>query len=179
MIRAASILVAIALVGGCGDATTTAIDVGPTGPPSIELVDPASAESPVCVSLGQDAADLRVPMLVELGELVLRHPGGCGTLAQCGHLALFVVETAIGPDAEEPETGSVFNNESAVPSIDLLTRKLAYPYHDGTLQADGTQDYLHIRVKLIGDDGLTALDHDDLPLADDVDLITVPDCAAL
>jgi hypothetical protein len=66
-----------------------------------------------------------------------------------------------------------------VPSIDLLTRKLAHPYHDGQLGADGTSDYLHVRVKAIGEDGLTLLDHDDLPLADDIDLITVPDCSNL
>ncbi len=197
MFRVVAILAGAVSIAGCSDDASVPIDVGPTGPPEIAIVDPwegrafallaestgapkiaivvdpASSQIPVCVSLGDNAADVAIPMLVELTELELRQLGGCGNFAQCGHLALFV--------------GNLLNNESAVPAIDLLTRKLGNPFHDGEPYNDDKPynevtnplDLLRVRVELIGEDGLTLLDHDEQPLADDIGLITVPDCSVV
>lgn len=159
--------IGIALVGlafaGCSDDPTTTIDPGPTGAPSVRFVDPASGPEPACVSIGDDA-DTRVPLLVALEEIDLRPPGGCDGIAQCGRLALFA--------------DGVLNNETAVVAIDLLVYKLGDPYHDGTVHAGtGEPDVLDVRVEVLDDEtDEVLLDHDGAPLADTLQLITVPSC---
>ena len=69
------------LLTSCDDEEATPIDIGPTGPPSIAFADPPSGTGPVCVSVGDDA-DARVPLLVNVDELVLRPPGACSTYQQ-------------------------------------------------------------------------------------------------
>ncbi len=156
---------ACAWLTGCSDDVATVIDPGPTGPPSIRFVNPESGGEPVCVSIGTDAKT-RVPLLVAVEELQLRPPGGCGGVAQCGRLALY------GND--------VLNNETAVKAVDLLIYKLGNPYHDGSEhQGTGQPDLLTVRVDVLSDVGdEVLLDHDDAPLSDTLQLITVPDCDA-
>jgi hypothetical protein len=153
-------------IAGCGDEKGAPIDVGPTGPPSIAFVNPPSGGEPPCYSIAESDFDARIVLVVEVEELVLQPPGACGQLAQCGHLAL--------------SANGVPNNESAVRAIELLLRKLGDRYHDGSIHA-GTDlpDYLRLRVELVGDQGEPRFDHQGEPLADEIELITVPDCSTL
>jgi hypothetical protein len=147
---------------GCGDDEDVVVDIGPTGPPAIVFADPSNG---ACVSVGDDA-DARVPLRVVTTELVLRPPGACGQFAQCGHLELFAEDVA--------------NNEGAQRVIELLLRKLADRYHDGTPHAgSGEPDLLEVRVEVVKDDGEPLLDHEGFPIADELALVVVPDCAAL
>jgi hypothetical protein len=110
-----------------------------------------------------DETDARVPLLVEVTELVLRAPGACGSYVQCGHLSLYVNDE--------------LNNESAVPGIDLLLRKLADRYHDGApLPDSGEPDLLRVRVEVQNDDGQPLTNHAGEPLEDEVRLITLAEC---
>jgi len=151
-------------LAGCGSDETAPVDIGPTGPPSIRFADPPSAQGSQCVSIGDDPTS-PVPLLVEVDELVLRPPGTCAGYRQCGHLALYV--------------GDVLNNESASVVVELLLHKLADGYHDGSPHAGtGEPDVLRLSVEVV-DSGLTPLnDHDGEPLADTLQLITVPSCEA-
>ena len=160
------IATAIAILVGasaCSGEATTDAPVGPTGDPAVRFSDPASGGDPQCVAIGDDAS-VRVPLLVDVDEVLLRPPGGCGAIAQCGHLALYA--------------GGVFNNETSVPAIDLLVAKLGDPYHDGSIhQGTGEPDVLTVRVDVVrGPDGGTLLDRAGDPLSDTVDLITVVTC---
>ncbi|MBW2525953.1 MAG: hypothetical protein JRI23_17360 [Deltaproteobacteria bacterium] len=155
------VLVAIALAAAaCDDETQEPVALGPTGPPSMAFVEPQSHDvHPACEQVG-DEPDARVPLLVETSELVLRPPDACGSYVQCGHLALYVDD--------------VLNNESSVPAIDLLLRKLGDRYHDGRpLPATGEPDVLHLRVEVQDDAGEVMLDHDGEELSDELELITV------
>jgi hypothetical protein len=147
----------------CSEESATEIDVGPTGEPSIAFVAPSSADpQPLCVVVG-DEPDARIAMLVETAELVLRPPGACGYYQQCGHLDLFVDD--------------VLNNESAVPALELLLRKLADRYHDGSPRADdGQPDVLHVRVVAVTDDERPMGNHEGQAIEDLLELTTVPSC---
>lgn len=161
-----SFTVGISLCGltACSDDAAEAIDPGPTGAPTMRITEPSS--SPACVSIGDDA-DTRVPILVDVEEMLLRPPGGCEGITQCGRLALY---------AE-----NVLNNETSVPAVDLLVYRLGDPYHDGsTHQGTGEPDVLDVRIAIIGEDtDEVLLDRDAEPLEDTIQLITVPDCDAL
>ncbi len=147
---------------GCSDDDASAIDVGPTGQPTIAFTDPVSGGAPACVAIGNDV-QARVPLMVEAQELVLRPPDGCGAYAQCGYLHLTV--------------DGVANNEAASEVVDLLMSKLSDPYHDGSDNpVTGEPDVLEVRVAVLEDDGEPMLDHDDVPLSDTVELITVVSC---
>ena len=111
MTRFAAILLACGLCVGCEDDETVTLLVGPTGNPSVRFADPESGTIG-CRSVGEDA-NTQVPILVSVSQLILRPPGACTNLTQCGHLELY---------AE-----GVLNNESSVPAIDLLLYKLADP----------------------------------------------------
>lgn len=153
-----------ALVAGCSDDPTEVIDPGPTGNPSIAFQDPPSGGAPTCVSIGEDA-NSRVPLLVKVSELLLRPPGGCGDIAQCGHLVLYA--------------NDVLNNETAARAVDLLVYKLGDPYHDGSVHAGSdAPDVLRVRVEAVDDAGEPLLDDEGVELVDSVELITVVDCAA-
>jgi hypothetical protein len=147
----------------CSSESTTAIDVGPTGDPTIVFADPSSSDAqPVCVAVGSEA-DARVPLLVDTTELVLRPPGACGYYVQCVHLDLTV--------------DGVSNDESAAPAIDLLLRKLADRYHDGSPRADnGQPDVLHVEVSAVGDAEQPVSNHEGVPLKDTLQLVTKPSC---
>jgi hypothetical protein len=162
VVRSLALVLVLACVG-CGDVETTAIDVGPTGNPTLAFSEPAvSGGEAVCVSLGDDA-ETQVPLLTTTTELILRPPGACRNFAQCGHLGLFAA--------------GVLNNESAVHAIDLLVRKLADPYHDGGVhQGTGEPDVLRLAVVVLNDAGDPLLDHQGEELRDELDLITVPEC---
>ena len=148
---------------GCSDDEAASIDVGPTGPPSISFVSPASGGAAVCVAIGTDVQG-HVPLQTKTEELVLRPPDACGANAQCGHLRLYA--------------NGIENNEAASEVIDLLLGKLADPYHDGADHpGTGKPDVLEVRVDVVEDDGEPMLDHDDEPLTDTVDLITVVSCS--
>lgn len=151
---------------GCADDPTTVIDPGPTGPPSVRFVDPASGGEPTCASVGVDA-DARVPLLVRVNEIRLRPPGGCAGVAQCGRLVL--------------RANGVLNNETAVKAVDLLVYKLGDPYHDGSVhQGTGEPDLLDVTIEVVSNEtDEVLLDHDGEPLTDSLELITVVDCAAL
>ena len=151
------------LCAACSSESAAQPDVGPTGDPAISFAEPSSArEQPLCVAVGTEA-DARVPLLVDVVELVLRPPGACGYYVQCGHLDLYVDD--------------VLNDESAVPAIDLLLRKLADRYHDGGLRADTDQpDVLHVRVVAANDADETFSDHAGKPLEDSLELATAPTC---
>ena len=160
----------LAMVGlwlaGCADDPTTVIDPGPTGPPSVRFVDPASGGEPVCASVGDDA-QARVPLLVGVSEIRLRPPGGCAGVAQCGRLVL--------------RANGVLNNETAVKAVDLLVYKLGDRYHDGSVhQGTGEPDLLDVTIDVVSNEtDEVLLDHDGEPLTDSLELITVPDCANL
>lgn len=164
LLLAALMVLAPWRLAACSDDETEATDVGPSGNPTIALLSPASSDpQPICVAI-DDEPDARVPLLVETTELVLRPPGACGYYVQCGHLALYVDD--------------VLNNESAVPAIDLLLRKLGDRYHDGSTDlGTGEPDVLRIRVDVVDAAGETMNDHAGEPLSDTVDLVTVPSCA--
>jgi hypothetical protein len=151
---------------GCEDDEAPAIDLGPTGFPSLAFSDPPSdGPQPVCVAVGPEI-DARVPLLVDLTELVLRPPGACGLFPQCGHLELWA--------------NGILNNEAAVPAVELLLRKLADRYHDGTPHAGtGEPDVVRVRVQMVSDSGVPMSDHAGEPLADELELITVPSCEGL
>ena len=155
-------LVALA-AAACSSESTTAVDVGPTGDPTIVFAAPSSeAPQPVCVAVGSEE-DPRVPLLVDTTELVLRPPGACGYYVQCVHLDLTV--------------DGVPNNESPAPAIDLLLRKLADRYHDGSPRADdGQPDVLHLEVVAAGDDDQPVSNHQGVPLKDTLQLVTKPSC---
>jgi hypothetical protein len=146
----------------CSEDETAPIDTGPDGPPSIVFADPPSGDAPACGSIG-DEVDARVPLVVDTEQLVLRPPGACGQLTQCGHLALFL--------------GNALNNESPVRAIDLLLGKLADRYHDGsTHPGTGEPDLLHVRVAVVDDAGNIRQDHQKQDLVDELDLMTLPEC---
>lgn len=155
----AGLVAAAAVLSGCADDTAQTTNTGPTGTPTLAFTNPASGGDPPCVSIGDDAAG-RIPLVVTVTELVLRPPGACGAFVQCGHLQLL--------------TGNVVNNESAVPAVELLLRKLADPIHDGQ---DG--DFLDVTVQAVDDAGEPFVGEDGMPLTDGLSLITVPDCSAL
>lgn len=163
LVSGIGIAIAAAALVACSDDPTTTIDPGPTGAPSIRFVDPASGGEPACVSVGDDA-DTRVPLLVELEEIDLRPPGGCGEIAQCGRLALYA--------------DGVLNNETAVLAVDLLVYKLGDPYHDGAIhEGTGEPDLLDVRVEVLDDEtDEVLLDREGDPLADSLQLITVASC---
>src|SRR5690606_5356593 len=119
-------------LAGCGDDALPQGALGPSGPPSLRLIEPVPNRRGVaCAAIGTEV-DARVSLVFAVRELVLRPPGACGSRQQCGHLELWV--------------DGVLNNESAVPTIDLLLRKLADRYHDGRLDADGEPDRLRLHV---------------------------------
>jgi hypothetical protein len=157
------LLLGILLCAACGDDETTVVDVGPTGPPSIELGDPASsAPEPPCLEIGAES-DARASLLCRTRELLLRPPGACGGIAQCGHLAL--------------RADGTLNNEGATPVIELLARKLADRYHDGeTHLGTGAPDLLTLRVEVIAESGEPLLDHEGKELFDEVAVVTAPSC---
>ena len=100
--------------------------------------------------------------IVAVEELILRPPGAC-IFDQCGHLALYVED--------------VLNNESSVPAIDVLFRKLGNRYHDGsTSSATGEPDLLNVRIDVVNADGVALSNQNDEPLSAEVALITVPQC---
>jgi hypothetical protein len=160
-------LVAVSAVflGACDDETAEPVPLGPTGPPSIAVVEPSGAEAgPVCVAIGQDP-DARIQLLVEAEQLVLRPPEACGAYVQCGHLAVYVDQ--------------VLNNESSVPSIDVLLRKLGDRYHDGEPhEGTGEPDLLHVRLEVQDDFGDVLLDHDGEDVAVELAFVTANRCAA-
>ena len=160
------LVAALSALWGCSGAETTEADPGPTGPPSLQIVEPAFDGTPVCVSVG-DNADTRIPILTRTRELTLRPPGGCPGISQCGHLALYA--------------DGVLNNEGAVKAIDLLIYKLGDPYHDGAPHTGTVEpDVLHVQIDVVSDDSAEVLlDHDGEPLSAAIDLITVPDCSAV
>jgi hypothetical protein len=154
-----------AVLAGCGSSGGTTTETGPTGPPSVAFAEPASGQGAQCVStLG--FADAEIPLLVSTEELVLRPPLACDNVAQCGHLELLV--------------DGLFNNNSSVPTINLLLRKLGDPIHDGSIDAGtGEPDVLRVLVRAVDSDGVPFVDEEDIPIADEMDLITVEDCEQL
>jgi hypothetical protein len=152
---------ALAVVG-CGSEEPVAVDLGPTGPPALAFENPPSGQGPQCVSVG-DAADGQVPLLVDVDEVVLRPPGACGSLVQCGYVELYVEGR--------------FNNEGAVRAIDLLLGKLGDPFHDGSVdEATGEPDVLDVLAIVVQGDGLWLRDDEGELVTDAIQLITVPDC---
>lgn len=148
------------LLAACDDETAEPVPVGPTGPPALAFIEPSGDDpQPICTSVGTDP-DARIPLLVETTELVLRPPQACGAYVQCGHLALYV--------------DGVPNNVSAVPTIELLLRKLGDRYHDGSIDAaTGEPDVLAVRVEVQDDEGFVLLDHDEMELADEIEIVTL------
>lgn len=72
--------------GACSDDPPPAVFVGLTDPPSIAVVSPAEG---ACVAVGESAESGVPPVIVvETEGLLLRPPGTCGTLVQCGSLVL-------------------------------------------------------------------------------------------
>jgi len=155
-------LLALAPQLGCSSDETASAPVGPQGNPTIAITEPQGVGGePACVEVSDDP-DARGPLFVTVDELVLRPPGAC-IYDQCGHLALYV--------------DGVLNNESSVPVVDVLFRKLADKYHDGsTSSATGEPDVLNVRIDVVDGSGAQLLDHDDVPLSADIALITVPLC---
>lgn len=161
-VRSSLIFAVAGALLGCGSGDPPVIDLGPTGEPSVDFASP-EGEAPICVSIGDDANG-RVPLVVAIDQIVLKPPGTCGTFVQCGHLVLY---------AEGVE-----NNRSAVRGIDLLLGKLADPVFDGSIH-DGTgePDLLDLRVEVVTDAEEPLLDREGEPVAAELSLITVPDCA--
>ena len=157
----------IALVGltACGSTVAEEVDVGPTGNPAITFAVPGVSDEPPCLSLGE-GKDAEVTLVTAPEELTLRPPGACGATLQCGRLSLYV--------------DGAINNESGVPAIALLARKLADPIHDGSPRLDdGEPDLLTLTVEVTTEAEEPLLDQDGLPVATSLDVITVPDCSAL
>lgn len=157
----------IALVGllGCGETASTETDVGPTGDPSISFAVPTATDGVGCLSLG-DSNDAELALVMELAEVDVRPPGACGSSSQCGWLSLYVDD--------------VLNNESGVPAISLLARKLADPIHDGSPRLDdGEPDLLSLRVVVTTALDEPLLDREGLPVEASLEVMTVPDCDAL
>ncbi len=150
------------LLGGCTTTTDQAIDTGPTGPPSITLIDPKPSATPACRAIGSDV-QAHVPLVLDVVNIVLRPPGGCSGITQCGHLRLSV--------------GGIFNDESAAKSIDLLVGKLANPYHDGSTNAGtGKADVLDLAIDAVDDNGVAMLGADGKPLHVATTLIVAASC---
>ncbi|MSP25039.1 MAG: hypothetical protein EXR75_07715 [Myxococcales bacterium] len=147
---------------GCGSEPTTPVEVGPSGRPAVTFLEPSSNAPPECRAIGTDV-QMRVALLVHVEEVLLRAPGACAGLAQCGRLQLFA--------------DGVLNNESASMAIDLLLAKLASPYHDGSEHpGTGQADLLTVRVELVDDDGAPFLDADGVSAADEAKLMIKPAC---
>jgi hypothetical protein len=173
-------LAALLCLAACEDDAVAPIDLGPTGTPTLALTLPMKTPGAerVCASIGHDA-NARVPILVEVEELVLRPPGACGDFVQCGHLALYTSSPS-RIDGELQPASFVLNNEGAVPAIDLLMRKLANRYHDGK------EDALTIRVDVLNEAGelIVIPDNPDTERVDEsklneLTLCTAADCEAL
>ncbi|MBI4703607.1 MAG: hypothetical protein HY744_21050 [Deltaproteobacteria bacterium] len=155
-----------AVLLACSADESAPVVVGPTGAPALAIVEPlGTAQSPACASIGTDPG-YRLLVLVAPTELLLRPPGLCGEAVQCGHLELYVE--------------GVLNNRGSCAAIELLLRRLADRYHDGSIHArTGEPDVLHVRVDVVGDAGDPLLDRTGKPLSAETVLVTVPDCAAL
>jgi hypothetical protein len=97
--------------------------VGPTGPAKISFVDPAA--NAACRAIGNDAT-ARVPLLLDVVNVILRPPGACGSYQQCGHVRLLA--------------DGIVNNEGVAEAIDLLAAKLANPYRTLKLRAELIDD---------------------------------------
>ncbi|MCC6525498.1 MAG: hypothetical protein IT373_22805 [Polyangiaceae bacterium] len=157
-------LVASALASAaCTSDDAVDIDVGPTGDPTLAIAEPLSVDgAPVCASIGTDP-DFRMPFYVSVQQLLLRPPGACGAYAQCGELALYV--------------DGVLNDLSSVPAIDLLFRRLADRYHDGSPHAaSGEPDVLRVRIAAVDADLEPLLDHAGEPLSDELEVTSFVTC---
>jgi hypothetical protein len=120
----------VTIASSCVDETTTAAYTGATGIPSVTIVSPTSG-SCVEVAPGVNAfgVDAFVPVEISLGTtFILRPPGACLGLTNCGQVRL----TVNGSD----------NNVSAATIVDVDFSGFAVPY--------GTQN---IQVELIDDQG--------------------------
>jgi hypothetical protein len=109
-------------VASCGDDEAVAGFRGPTGPPGLVILSP---EQGACVSVGQDP-DARIPVITRVAELLIRPPGRCGEIEQCGHLELLV--------------NGVENNTSSGTAIEVLLRKLANREADLTVVVNVVDD---------------------------------------
>lgn len=161
-------LLAGALLAGplvaCGGDTTIVPDLGPTGVPRLSFIGLESEEGSPCLELGEDLT-LPAPLLVEVSEVVLRPPGGCGERVQCGYLRLLA--------------DGVPNAESSVLSVGFRPDRLADPIRDGRPHAGtGEPDLLTLRVEIVteADDVLVDPFSGD-EVADEVMVRTVPDCS--
>ncbi len=71
---------------GCGDDAASPPPTGPDGEMMLTFAEPAADGA--CLSIGSD--DRWHPTVVmDVEQIVLRPPGGCGSFVQCGHLALY------------------------------------------------------------------------------------------
>jgi hypothetical protein len=123
--RPALVLAILALMApaGCSDDEPAKVNVGPTGDPSLAIVDPAPG---ACIAIGA-AADATIPVTVAPKELYLRPPGTCGAYKQCGHLVLRV--------------NGVENNRGSARIIDVVFEgKIADRYADLTLSIEVLSD---------------------------------------
>jgi len=162
--RRVSALIALAGLVGCDGTVASDTDVGPLGDPALAFAVPAAAGEAPCLSLGA-SNDAELTLVMTPTELEVRPPGACGSSAQCGRLSLYV-EGAL-------------NNESGVPAIALLARKLADPIHDGRPRLDdGEPDLLSLRVEVTTELDEPLLDEEGLPVEATLDVVTVPDCDA-
>jgi hypothetical protein len=148
----AATLLPFALPAGCSEDASSTTQGGPTGNPSLSIVRPADS---TCIPIGPEAeaGEARIPIEVTVQEVLLRPPGVCGTIKQCGQLVLRV--------------NGVENNTSSGTVIDVVMRKLADRYAD-----------LTISVSVRNDEGETILDHSDAPqpLAASISITTKESC---
>lgn len=138
---------------GCSDDETTTSSVTSTQRnPHLEIVKDGDASTP-CFSIGNDP-DARVPIEIEVSDMVIRPPAFCGSTSGCGHFVLLV--------------GNVENNIGTTRLMDVLMRKLADRY--------GTFD---ITVEARGDDNEVLLDKSadvEIPARDGITILTAPAC---
>lgn len=121
-------------VAGCSSDTVTAPDLGPTGNPTLTILSPTNG---ACIAVGSDP-NATVSVQTAVTNVLLRPPGACAGIAQCGHLELTV--------------NGVANSQSAATSVDVLLRKLA----------DRTTD-LTVEITLVDESGAPLLDHSATP----------------
>ncbi len=150
----------LAALPACGSTVADSLEVGPSGPPSITLVNPKAGPKPACRAIGTNVA-AHVPLLLDVANLLLRPPGGCAGVRQCGHLRL--------------RANGIFNNEGAAKAIDLLLGKLANPYHDGSTLPGGP-DVLNVEIDAVDDLDQPIPAANGSPLSVAAKLIIAPTC---
>jgi hypothetical protein len=159
--------IAFLAASGCTTDTTSTVDPGPTGEPTIELVSPMNG---ACVEVPNGPSPF-VQLVAHVSQLQLSPPGTC-TVAQCGHLRLsangILVGGATSTTAGPPDGGY------AVANLDLDLTRLPTVYGDIVAKIELIDD-----ANDVDDAGSPVVPHDGgfERLSSSVTFTTRPSCA--